>query len=309
MALIEHLASHRRHLLEPRCLVGRSRTSSLRLTDSRVSGEHASLYWDGDSWLVRDLGSRNGTFLENQHLQPGLPLPLKPAALLAFGNQEDPWRLVEDTPPVASASQPDTNVRQLAEDGLLLLPGAEQPELRVYVGAEHGWVAESARGLTPVEDGQLVEAGGLRWRLHLPLVLERTADLHPPPLLLRHAFVRFTVSRDEEHVELTLSCNGADHSLSARAHNYALLLLARLRVDEASRLPPQEAGWIYPRALQAMLAVDRLLLNTQLSRARRLIASLGFQDAARLIERRCSTGQLRFGLPPERLSFRSAGGT
>lgn len=303
MALLEHLASHRRHLLEPRCLVGRSRSSSLQIADSLVSGEHASLYWDGASWLVRDLGSRNGTFLQGQRLQPGLPQPLEPQALLAFGNQEDPWRLVEASPPVASASLPGTPTRVLADNGLLLLPGEEHPELCVYASAEHGWVAESAQGLTPVEDGQLVEAGGQRWCLHLPVALESTAERPHSALLLSRARVHFTVSRDEEHVEITLLCHGAEHALPARAYNYTLLTLARLRVEEARHLPPQEAGWIYPEALQAQLAVDRLLLNTHLSRARRLVASLGFQDAAQLVERRATTGQLRFGLPPEHISI------
>lgn len=44
-------------------MVGRSPDNDLRLADSRVSSHHLVLRWAGESLLVQDLGSRNGTFL------------------------------------------------------------------------------------------------------------------------------------------------------------------------------------------------------------------------------------------------------
>jgi hypothetical protein len=46
-----------------RVLFGTSRRCSIRLTDPAASDEHAALMLDGGIWYVRDLGSRDGTFV------------------------------------------------------------------------------------------------------------------------------------------------------------------------------------------------------------------------------------------------------
>lgn len=43
--------------------VGRSRDNSLVIDDSFVSGTHAEIVFDGTGWWLIDLGSTNGTFL------------------------------------------------------------------------------------------------------------------------------------------------------------------------------------------------------------------------------------------------------
>lgn len=45
--------------------VGRQRDNSLVINDSFVSGTHAEIVFDGDGWWLIDLGSTNGTFLNN----------------------------------------------------------------------------------------------------------------------------------------------------------------------------------------------------------------------------------------------------
>lgn len=44
-------------------VVGRSTKCDLSIPDRFLSRRHARLYRDGDSWMIEDLGSRNGTFL------------------------------------------------------------------------------------------------------------------------------------------------------------------------------------------------------------------------------------------------------
>jgi pSer/pThr/pTyr-binding forkhead associated (FHA) protein len=44
-------------------LIGRSTMCTLQIDAADVSKEHASLRWVGDGWELRDLGSRNGTFV------------------------------------------------------------------------------------------------------------------------------------------------------------------------------------------------------------------------------------------------------
>jgi len=47
--------------LEKELIVGRSPQCDCMLSDETVSRQHAAIRWTGSSWLIRDLGSLNGT--------------------------------------------------------------------------------------------------------------------------------------------------------------------------------------------------------------------------------------------------------
>lgn len=49
--------------LAPVTVMGRSTDSDIALNDSFLSGAHARLELRGDEWLLEDLGSTNGTFV------------------------------------------------------------------------------------------------------------------------------------------------------------------------------------------------------------------------------------------------------
>ena len=49
-------------------VLGRSREADVQVDDSALSGRHAELSYDGRAWRVRDLGSRNGTFLDERRI-------------------------------------------------------------------------------------------------------------------------------------------------------------------------------------------------------------------------------------------------
>jgi hypothetical protein len=66
--------------------LGSESDNDIVLHDTYVSRRHASLRWDGKAWWVEDLGSRNGTFL-NDILCPPYKAQLAPAgSLLKIGN-------------------------------------------------------------------------------------------------------------------------------------------------------------------------------------------------------------------------------
>ena len=49
-------------------LIGRSEDADLTLADDYTSGKHARLFPQGSRWFLEDLGSTNGTYLNNQQL-------------------------------------------------------------------------------------------------------------------------------------------------------------------------------------------------------------------------------------------------
>ena len=58
--------------------LGRGRQNDVVLEDPNVSGRHAQFVWGRDGWLVEDLNSSNGTYLNGQRLPPRKATPLRP---------------------------------------------------------------------------------------------------------------------------------------------------------------------------------------------------------------------------------------
>jgi len=55
-------------------LIGRSPGCHVVLSDLNVSSSHAEIVWDGAQYLVRDLGSKNGTWLNGRRVANATPL-------------------------------------------------------------------------------------------------------------------------------------------------------------------------------------------------------------------------------------------
>ena len=74
--------------LEQRSVLGRSRAADLRLDDARVSGEHPVIVWSIEGWMLRDPGSRNGTFVDGERVPSGVALLLREGAVVGFGRSD-----------------------------------------------------------------------------------------------------------------------------------------------------------------------------------------------------------------------------
>ena len=60
----------RPHVLDPQTMIGRQvEGQGLAILESSVSRHHAELAFDGTSWAVRDLGSANGTYNDDQLIE------------------------------------------------------------------------------------------------------------------------------------------------------------------------------------------------------------------------------------------------
>ena len=49
-------------------VAGRQSTCDFPVSDANVSRQHAEIYWDGEGWSVRDLGSTNGTLVNGYRI-------------------------------------------------------------------------------------------------------------------------------------------------------------------------------------------------------------------------------------------------
>lgn len=102
--------------------VGRDPVSDIVLDDPRVSWHHAVLRQDQGNWLLEDLGSTNGCFVDGQRVQQW---HIGPGNVIRFGHAEDgPWVVLSTAPQAARAPVPQPGQPQAQPQ-----PPAAQPPL------------------------------------------------------------------------------------------------------------------------------------------------------------------------------------
>ncbi len=296
MAVLKHLPSGVEYPLAARHVVGRSPPSQLLLDRPQVSGLHAELLWDGSRWVIQDLGSRNGTFVDGRRLEASERASLTVGSELTFGTQDERFAVTDTSAPRLMARAPDGRI-VLAEQDMLCLPSDDDPQVTILSDALGNWTLEAADDNRTIVNQDTVTAGGVSWTVHIPDVVTSTRDLEDIPLRLGEATLELFVSRDEEHVGCRVLHGETRHELEPRAHTSLLLTLARARTAdlEQAALPASEHGWVHREDLVDMLKIDAQLLNLWVHRARQQLRRAGVADAARAIERRSGTRQLRLG--------------
>ena len=55
-------------------IIGRASASQIAIRTDQASRRHARIYWDGHHWVIEDLNSRNGTYVNNSRLSQVTPL-------------------------------------------------------------------------------------------------------------------------------------------------------------------------------------------------------------------------------------------
>lgn len=298
MALLKQLSTDRVYWLTSDFSIGRESPCSLTIDNRLVSSSHASLRWNGTSWVLRDLGSVNGTFLHGEPIAIGKPVELGQGARLAFGDKSEIFELIDATPPQARA-RADSGEEYLGEDGLLILPHPEQPEITIFATEAGSWLAEKSDGTClPVFQGSKLEAGGKTWHLDIPKACEPTLRADDARFNVHKLSLRFHVSRDQETVSIELTHRGQTRVLPDRAHMYLMLILARARLEDQSNrdLPESEHGWRYIPDLLDDLDLIENHFNVAIYRARQQFARAGIPGATMLFERRQGTREIRIGI-------------
>ena len=282
-------------VLAARGLVGRSAACTLRLTEPQVSGEHARISHVAGEWTLCDLGSRNGTFVNGARVPYGKNLVLAEHDQVAFGNPPSIWTLTDASPPQVLARRLSDDALLPAVHGILALPSAGAPAASVFEANKGSWVIEIGSEVRPAHEGEVIEVEGERFLLHLPAGLATTVQGAAAETRVDDLTLRFRVSRDEEHVEVSVALPDGPRILAPRAHHYTLLTLARARRrdQEVSALSEAQRGWVFVDDLCRSLAVEETRLNVEIHRIRQDFAALGVAGASAIIERRRGSRQLR----------------
>jgi hypothetical protein len=298
MGLLCERSTGKRCWLESEHAVGRAGTCALRLPTSYTSAQHAVVRWAADAWEVKDLGSRNGTFVDGVRLRPGEDARLHAGVAIAFGHPEAVWNLVDDEPPAAMAVPLDGDEPVQLEHGLIALPSPKNPRATVFRSPEGAWMLELPdRPPVQIAGREVVEVDGRAWKFCPSEGASKTSAAGSLlPTALKHVHLVFAVSRDEEHVRLAARWQGRTVDVGSRRHNYLLLILARRRLEDAhAGFGEPACGWVDQEDLGADPSMAPEQLNVSVFRIRKQFAAVGVLDPASIIERRQGTGTLRLG--------------
>jgi hypothetical protein len=292
-------ASGRVCVLEAHHLIGRSNRCALQLAEPSVSGEHASLRWTGAAWVVKDLGSRYGTFLNGEPLQPGVPSEVPKEARMAFGRERRTWMMTNDSAPQVMVVPAAGGAALFQRDGMIAIPSVERPIGVVYQDKDAHWVLDQNGSIDVIQEKVPFSVDGTLWRLCNTSLLQPTsvAGEGRESMSLDEVRLHFRVSRNEEHVQLIAHWGERPIDFGARAYHYSLLTLARARLrDQEAGVPAASAGWMDQDELLDLLHVgpEKLALDT--FRVRRQFSAAGFVHATAIVERRPATKELRIGV-------------
>jgi pSer/pThr/pTyr-binding forkhead associated (FHA) protein len=123
--------------------LGRRPDLELPLPFAALSATHARIVRGAGGWMIEDLGSSNGTWLDDERLVPGHPRALRSGARLRLADRRIDFR--GEGPPAAGSAGTGTIARQLVQDLFAGSPTAT-PALRVVRGAEARRIALAQPG-------------------------------------------------------------------------------------------------------------------------------------------------------------------
>jgi predicted component of type VI protein secretion system len=112
--------------------VGRDLSNEVVINDPEISRRHARLFQQGNSYVLEDLGSTNGTFINGQRLMG--PNVLRPGDTITFGERMslvfESADFDQDATMVSPAGRPSYGTQQTAQ--AYSPPPAYQPPQPVY---------------------------------------------------------------------------------------------------------------------------------------------------------------------------------
>lgn len=296
MALLLDAQNERSLPLAASSLLGSSPQAFVRLEGAGVSEAHALIRWQGHAWILKDLGSRNGTFVGAKRLEPGGSTPVYASDELSFGGPDCRWRLADDGPPEVLARNLRSGDIVCARDGMLALPEGDAP-LAVALRDRRGvWTWEQEGAVHALgEAPQVVVVGDQAWRVHPPLVQDSTT-FGEGGWLLEYLTLVIHGEADAPNVRCSFVDNiGARRELPHRPTPYRVLaLLGRAMLEDANK-SSADRGWRHRDYVLSELDAHQGILDSWVFWCRKGATRAGVMDGARIIER-THQGYLRLGL-------------
>lgn len=296
MALLEEQHSQHWFYLAPTHWFGRNRVRAHTVLHNPDAAQlHAHIGWNGTGWELADHG-QSGCLIDGQPVAPRSKTRLAVGQILQFGRAGiERFKIINLAAPgplLIPLAQPQAAIAlHAARHGV---PNGIAPQAFVARQSKGQWCWEYGNDNLLLQDGDTLRVAGQDW-----LFFDKTSPSPAPEAAeagLPAAQFDFTVSQNEEHVQLALKAHERQIDLGERTHHYCLLTLARKRfLDAQQGFDRLSQGWISTSHFAAMLGVEEKHANMMLTRARRQLCQAAPMGEAfsQCIERR--RGELRFG--------------
>jgi len=267
--------------------VGRGRDADISLVDPSVSTDHARIWCEGDRVLLRDLGSRNGTFLNEQRITATVEVA-----------DDDEVRLGGETclriRVLGGVPRQVTDLALVQVDAGLRTPlnlgDNKVDDMNIVLDRQGGLTLKGPKLARPLSPGEDFEVAGHRYRVEAQggTANVRTVELEggPPPIRVEARLdgptgpeARFTDVRDNAKTLLITAATQAE----------VVYVLARAAKQEmASRV--EDPGWMNNGELRQAVwgrgseRLHRSRLPVVLHRIRKSLEGAGLSEAC--IDRR-----------------------
>jgi hypothetical protein len=295
-------------------LIGRDEGCDLVVRRPGISKRHAVVCWDGMQWTLRDLASRNGTFVRVRSAKararaPGdraVPLALNDS--LIFAEMDEEWTLVNVDAPrtlLAQEGGDPQSIIVLDPTGIVAIPSDEQMSFVMHRDRLSGtWMLEEpGADPRPVTDGEVINAVSHRYRLHIVEASDtQEAENAPPGMSLKEVELELLPTLDEESATISLRAGSTSVQSGPHAHLYLLVHLARRRLKDAREGTDEiQCGWLSTDDVQYALGYGSTQhVAVDVFRCRKELKDLSISDGAEIVERG-RNGQLRIGMASARL--------
>ncbi len=296
MATLVEKQTGTRLTLAATTLVGSGSHGLVRIEREGVSEVHSLIRWQGHRWVVKDLGSRNGTFVDGKRVLAATVMPLYEGDEIAFGSHDSVWVLEDDRPPsILAVNLHDRSVVQ-GQGGMLGLPDVEEPLAMAIQNREGVWSLEMAGEVSALgEEPRVVVVGDTAWRIYTPLAQGLTT-FEDPGWRLEELALLIQASEDTQHVSCWFVDNGGlQRQLPDRPTPYRVLALLGRAMLEDRHKSIAERGWRHRDYVLSDLEATPNTLDSWVFWCRRCARQTGVVNGQQLIER-TNKGYLRLGV-------------
>lgn len=267
--------------------LGRGRDADISLVDPSVSTDHARIWCEGERVLLRDLGSRNGTYLNEQRVTATVEVA-----------DDDDIRLGGETclrvRVLGGIHQQQTDLALVQVDAGLRVPlhlgDNAVDDIHIVLDRQGGLTLKGPKLSRPLTPGEEFEVSGMRYRVEAQGGTSdvRTVELEggPPPIRVEAKLdgptgpeARFTDVRDNAKTVLITAATQAEVV-------FVLARAAKAEIEARSNDP----GWMNNGELRQAVwgrgseRLHRSRLPVVLHRIRKALEAAGLSEAC--IDRR-----------------------